>query len=189
MPDARRPGPVLALRDATDADAARILALNDAEVAQTSAMDRARLRALAALAAYHRVAVVDGTVVAFLLAMRDDAAYANENFGWFAARLPAFAYVDRIVVDAAFAGRGIGAALYRDLFAWAGAHGIPTLACEYTLVPPNPASRAFHDRFGFREIGRQHVAGGSKRVSLQVADVASVPPADGAGPAPGRSPG
>lgn len=158
-----------ALRDAHACDFPRILVLNDGEVAQTSAMDGARLQSLAALADYHRVAVVDGAVVAFLLAMRAGAAYANDNFGWFAARLPDFVYVDRIVVDAACAGRGIGGALYRDLFAWARVRAIPRVTCEYNVVPPNPASRAFHDRFGFRELGQQNVAGGTKRVSLQVA--------------------
>ena len=57
------------LRDATAADADRILALNDAEVAQTSAMDRARLDELAALACRVTVAESDGRVIAFLLAM------------------------------------------------------------------------------------------------------------------------
>jgi predicted GNAT superfamily acetyltransferase len=159
------------LRDATAADFPRILALNDAEVAQTSAMDLDRLRVLHSLAAYHRVALVDGTVAGFLLAMRDDAPYANDNFGWFAGRVAGFVYVDRIVVDAAFAGRGVGGALYRDLFTWARARAIGHVTCEYNLEPPNPASRAFHDRFGFREIGQHRVAGGTKLVSLQVADV------------------
>ncbi len=160
-----------ALRDADARDFPRILALNDAEAAQTSAMDLARLQALAALATYHRVAVMDGVVVAFLLAMRAGAAYANDNFGWFASRLPDFVYVDRIVVDAGFAGRGIGGAMYRDLFAWARARGIPRVTCEYNVEPPNPASRAFHERFGFRELGQQEAGGGMKRVSLQVADL------------------
>jgi uncharacterized protein len=163
--------PATALRDATDADYPRILAMNDAEVAQTSAMDLDRLRALHSLAAYHRVAVVDGAIAGFLLAMRADAPYANDNFGWFAGRMADFIYVDRIVVDAAFVGRGIGGALYRDLFAWARDRGIRRVTCEYNLEPPNPASRAFHDRFGFRELGQQRVAGGTKLVSLQVVEV------------------
>jgi len=163
--------PATLLRDATDADFPRIVALNAAEVAQTSAMDLGRLRTLHSLASYHRVAVVDGVVAAFLLAMDVDAPYENDNFGWFAERAANFVYVDRIVVDAAFAGRGIGGALYRDLFAWARARGIGNVTCEYNLEPPNPASRAFHDRFGFRELGQQRVAGGAKLVSLQVAQV------------------
>ena len=155
------------LRDATAADADRILALNDAEVAQTSVMDRARLAALAALACRFTVADVEGRVVGFLLAIDHTAAYENENFRWFAARYPRFAYVDRIVVDAAASGMGVGGRLYRDLFAHAREQGLERVVCEYNLEPPNPASKAFHDRFGLVEVGQQHVAGGSKLVSLQ----------------------
>ena len=155
------------LRDAVAADFERVLALNAAEVTQTSAMDRARLEALAALACRFTVAEADGRVVGFLLAMDHDAAYDNDNFRWFAAHAPRFVYVDRIVVEAAAAGMGIGGMLYRDLFAQARRRGIDRIVCEYNLAPPNPASKAFHDRFGFVEVGRQHVAGGSKLVSLQ----------------------
>lgn len=157
----------LILRDATAADADRILALNDAEVAQTSVMDRARLEVLAALACRFTVVEADSRVIAFLLAIDHAAAYDNDNFRWFATRYPRFAYVDRIVVDAAAAGMGVGGRLYRDLFAHAREHDLQRVVCEYNLEPPNPASKAFHDRFGFVEVGQQRVAGGSKLVSLQ----------------------
>ncbi len=157
------------IRDASEDDFDRIVALNDAVVQETSAMDVARLRQLHALAWHHRVAVVDGEVAGFLLAMRDGATYVNDNFAWFATRYPRFVYVDRIVVDAAASGRGIGRRLYDDLFARSRAGGIGIVACEYNLEPPNPASKAFHDRFGFAEVGQQRVAGGSKLVSLQIA--------------------
>lgn len=161
------------LRDATAADADRILALNDAEVAQTSAMDRGRLEELAALACRFTVVDLDDRVIAFLLAMDHTAAYDNENFRWFAARYPRFAYVDRIVVDAAAAGMGIGGRLYRDLFVHAYKRDLQRVVCEYNLEPPNPASRAFHDRFGFVEVGQQRVAGGTKLVSLQQLELPS----------------
>lgn len=161
----------VAVRDATAADFERIVELNAMFVAETSAMDLAKLSRLHALAFHHRVAVVDGEVAGFLLAMRDGAAYVNDNFGWFSARYPRFVYVDRIVVDAAAAGTGIGRRLYDDLFDRARRLGIGVVACEYNLEPPNPASKVFHDRFGFREVGRQLVAGGTKLVSLQTADV------------------
>ena len=159
------------IRDAIDADFDRIVQLNAAVVRETSAMDLARLRQLHALAFHHRVAIVDGEVAGFLLAMRDGAAYINDNFDWFSARYPRFVYVDRIVVAAAAAGTGIGRRLYDDLFDRARQLGIGIIACEYNLEPPNPASRRFHDRFGFREVGRQHVADGTKLVSLQIAEV------------------
>ena len=159
------------IRDAVEADFGGILALNEAEVVRTSPMDRARLSELDRLAAVHWVAEVEGQVVAFLLAMREGVAYDSENYRWFAERHARFLYVDRIVVDAAHAGQGIGARLYRRLFDHACANGIAQIACEYNLEPPNPASQAFHARFGFVGVGQQQVAGGHKTVSLQLAAV------------------
>lgn len=175
-----QPAPAIALRDAVAADFDAIVALNAADVAHTSAMDTARLRTLHALAAYHRVATVDGAVAAFLLAMADDSGYVNDNFGWFAARGPGFVYVDRIVVGARHRGLGLASRLYADLFAFARERGAARIACEYNVIPPNEPSRRFHDRFGFHEVGRQWLDGGAKQVSMQVAELASVPAPDAA---------
>lgn len=170
------------IRAAVEADFPAVAALNRAAEAATSPMDLARLRALHGLSCYHKVAVEDGQIVAFLLAMRDDAPYENDNHGWFAARYERFVYVDRIVVSPVCAGRGIGSALYQDLFAFARGQGLPRVVCEYNLEPPNPASQAFHARFGFAEVGTQLVAGGAKRVSLQVAAVGEEPAQGAADP-------
>ena len=162
---------VITLRAATPDDFNAIVALNDLEVKQTSPMDEERLRELASLASYHKVALVDGHIAAFLLAIREVAPYQNDNYSWFAARFPRFLYVDRIVVSAEFAGYKIGSRLYEDLFGYARSQGITAVTCEYNLQPPNPASQRFHDKFGFKEIGSQWVANGSKLVSLQVAEI------------------
>ncbi len=45
------------------------------------------------------------------------------------------------------------------------------MTCEYNVIPPNEPSRTFHEKFGFREIGTQWVANGSKQVSLQAAEI------------------
>jgi hypothetical protein len=158
------------IRDACAEDFGAIVTLNEREVQQTSAMDLQRLQELADLSSYFRVAETNGRVAAFLLAMREGAPYLNDNYGWFANRFPQFFYVDRIVVGADFAGRKIGSLLYEDLFDCARTEGINTIMCEYNVEPPNPASKQFHDKFGFKELGRQWVAGGSKLVSLQAAD-------------------
>ena len=157
------------LRTALASDHTAVCALNLAEQQHTSPMDLARLRELDAMSAYHKVICVDGRVAAFLLAMRRGAAYVNDNFAWFDSRYPDFLYIDRIVVSADERGRGLGRLLYEDLFDCARSHGIPLLACEYNISPPNDASRQFHDRFGFREVGTQWVARGTKQVSLQIA--------------------
>jgi predicted GNAT superfamily acetyltransferase len=159
----------MAIRDAREGDLGAILALNASEARHTGPMDADHLRHLAGLASCHRVIDVDGTVAAFLLAIRNGATYANPNYGWFAARWPSFLYVDRVVVGAAHQGTGLGRALYDDVFAHARSLGIDVIACEYNLVPPNDPSRLFHERFGFREVGSQWLNDGTKRVSMQIA--------------------
>jgi predicted GNAT superfamily acetyltransferase len=163
----------IVIRDAMEEDFSRILILNEIEVQQTSAMNWARLDTLAQMASYHKVALVDGVVAAFLLAFREGAPYENANYEWFAARFPRFVYVDRIVVSTEFSGLKIGSLLYQDLFEYARAQEVHTIACEYNIQPPNPASQAFHNKFGFTELGSQWVANGSKQVSLQIAEISS----------------
>lgn len=159
------------IRDAVESDFESILRLNDAEVQRTSPMSLERLRLLVQMSSYCKVAVVGGVVAAFLIALPDDAPYENDNFGWFSQRLLHFIYVDRIVVGVDVSGLGIGTSLYTDLFAFARACGADTIACEYDIDPPNLTSRAFHSKFGFHELGTQWVSGGTKKVSLQAADI------------------
>ena len=157
------------IRDATADDHPSILALNLASESLLSPMDAAHLRELETQAACHRVAEADGAVVAFLLALREGADYDSPNYRWFADRYDTCLYIDRVVVAASCHGRGIGRRLYADLFAFARAGGIGTIACEFDLQPPNEASRRFHARMGFHEVGTQWLPGGCKQVSMQVA--------------------
>ena len=163
------------IRDAAPADHEAICTLNLADVQHTSPMNLTRLGTLADLSCRHRVACMDGGVAAFLLAMCDGAAYENENFAWFARRYSRFIYIDRVVVSSACRSRGLASRLYEDLFRYARDNGIPTVTCEYNVVPPNEPSRLFHQKFGFREQGRRWVAGGNKQVSLQAAEIVPAP--------------
>jgi predicted GNAT superfamily acetyltransferase len=158
------------VRDTVDADAPAILALNLESEAVLSPMDAARYAHLRSQAAYARVVEDDGAVVAFLLAFREGADYDSVNYLWFDAAFDAFLYVDRVVVARSHQGRGLGPLLYDDLFAFARAAGLPRVTCEFDIEPPNEASRRFHARYGFAEVGTQALPGG-KRVSLQSADV------------------
>jgi predicted GNAT superfamily acetyltransferase len=45
------------------------------------------------------------------------------------------------------------------------------VTCEVNLDPPNPRSLAFHERLGFREVGRQATKGGAFTVVLLAAAV------------------
>ena len=158
--------------DIVEADFEAVVALNDCEVQHTSPMDVNRLAFLVALSSYCKVVTVENQVVAFLIALREGAAYENDNYRWFSERFPIFIYVDRIVVDAGFAGRGLGSLLYRDLFEFARSQRVATVTCEFNVEPPNRASQRFHDQFGFKEVGTHWMVDasiGRKRVSLQAA--------------------
>jgi predicted GNAT superfamily acetyltransferase len=159
------------IRDATPQDFSAILALNDAAVHFTSAMDAARLQHLHAQAKYHRVAEHDGSVAAFLLAFREGAAYDSVNYQWFANSYSRFLYIDRIVVAPQARGLGLGIQLYEDIIAFAARTRAPRLTCEYDLDPPNPVSEKFHARFGFREVARQRAGASNKQVSLQMREI------------------
>jgi predicted GNAT superfamily acetyltransferase len=157
------------VRSAETLDFNAIVSLNSSEVQFTSPMDFERLNFLDSISAYHKTVVVDGRVAAFLLVMRDGCNYLNDNFQWFSARYDSFLYVDRIVVGRDFQGRKFGKLLYEDLFGFARKNSFPNIVCEYNLIPPNEVSRAFHNKFSFREVGTQWLCNGAKKVSLQLA--------------------
>ncbi|HZX89572.1 MAG TPA: GNAT family N-acetyltransferase [Rudaea sp.] len=159
------------IRNATPDDFPAILALNAESVHFLSPLDAVRLRLLHAQAAYHRVVEHEQKVAAFLLAFRQGADYDSPNYRWFAQHYARFLYIDRIVVDASARGLGFGAQLYEDILMFAAATNAARLTAEFDVEPPNPVSAAFHQRFGFREVGTQWIGGDKKQVSLQAREV------------------
>jgi len=163
------------VRTAEAADYGAILRLNAEWVHFTSALDEPSLARLHAQSALFRVVESGGAVVAFLIALREGADYGSPNYRWFGQRGGAFLYIDRVVVDGAAQGRGIARTLYDEVVALARGAGVARVTCELDLVPPNEVSRRFHDAYGFREVGTQWVAGGTKQVSLRELEIS---PAD-----------
>jgi hypothetical protein len=161
------------IRDARPADFPVIAALNAQSEQYLSPMSAARLTQLHAWAAYHRVVELEEEVAAFLLAFREGADYDSPNYRWFKERYVSFVYIDRVVVAAAHRGKGFGAALYEDVFAFASEQGVATVTCEFDVEPPNEVSRRFHAKFGFREVGAHSY--NNKRVSLQAANKVDLP--------------
>ena len=153
------------IRDIGAADLAALNALNDAHAAEVNALAPADFAALVGVAfAARMLDGPDGRPAGFVIGLSHATPRQGPNHGWFQDRLPAFAYVDRVVVDAASRGRGIARALYADLVGQARAAGLPVLACEVNLDPPNPVSMAFHERFGFTEAGTATDPRNGKRV-------------------------
>ena len=159
------------IRDAATRDFRAILGLNAESVHFLSPLDEARLLRLHAQAAYHRVVEFDGAAAAFLLVLREGADYDSPNYRWFAQRYAQFLYVDRIVVAGVTRGLGFGAQLYDDILAFAAATKAARLTAEFDVEPPNPVSAAFHQRYGFREVGTQWIGGDRKQVSLQAREL------------------
>jgi uncharacterized protein len=139
----------------TDLDWA--LAMNAVLAVELSPLTRQKLMDIVDAAFYARLVEPQR---GFLTAFDQAADYRSPNFLWFKARLPRFVYVDRVAVAEAARGRGIARGLYNDLFAAARDAGHDRIVCEVNVDPPNPASDAFHARFGFSEIGRAALSGG-----------------------------
>lgn len=161
--------PEIVVRTAKSPDFVRILELNQTEVRHTSAMDLSRLAQLDRLADCHKVALIDGQIVGFLMAMCTGTPYINDNFQWFSDRFRDFVYIDRVVVDAAFVGHGVGSALYQALCDFARRIDAAYLVCEINVEPPNPASMAFHRKWRFEEVGLALRDGGQRHIAMMMA--------------------
>ena len=138
-----------------------VLALNNAHAAELSLLDHDRLAGLVRQALW---AAQAGDEHGFLLLLDEKATYGSPNFRWFKERHERFAYVDRVVVAPHARGRGLARLLYAGALAAAVAAGQRVVAAEVNLVPPNPASDAFHAALGFREVGKAAVHGGARTV-------------------------
>lgn len=152
-----------------------ILTLNAASVHFLSALTQEQLAHLHEHAAYHKVVMHGSEVSAFLLAFGPNAPYTSPNYQWFNERYKRFLYVDRVVVHAKARAQGLGQILYQDIFRTAAEKGVNQVVCEIDLDPPNPISQAFHQKWGFVEVGSQWLAHAGKKVSLQSAPVTATP--------------
>lgn len=150
-----------ALRTPSAADAAALLALNNAHAVELSELTADGLARL--FEAAFRVRVAEEGA-ALLVAFDQGANYDSPNFRWFRDRYPHFVYVDRVVVAAMARGRGLARALYDDLFAAARTAGHVRVVCEVNRDPPNPTSDTFHAALGFVEVGRARLADRGKAV-------------------------
>jgi predicted GNAT superfamily acetyltransferase len=138
-----------------------LLALNNAHATELSPLTLAEFNRLIQTS-FSAVALEDGA--AFLIAFDQSAAYDSPNFLWFRERYDRFVYVDRVVTSPLARGKGYAKALYADLFQRAKQAGHSRVVCEVNLIPPNPASDAFHAALGFAEVARAAIYGGEKTV-------------------------
>ena len=149
-------------------DYERILQLNEESVHFLSPLTKDKLESMITQSEMLNVIEVDGIVEAFILTLREDKEYDSINYLWFSNHYDKFLYIDRVVVSLKMQGKGLGKTLYEYIFNYAKETGVAYIAAEIDINPPNPGSIIFHEKFGFKEVGKQRVAGGEKLVSLQV---------------------
>lgn len=150
---------------ATVDDIKDVLNINQSFVPMVSSVDREWMLKYLDQAAYFRVFKSDGVVEAFLIAMLPQTVYPSVNFRWFKERYRSFLYIDRVAVQASSHGRGLGKALYNDLFTFAQGQA-DLITCEVNIRPRNDVSLGFHNSLGFQEVGQQDTSGGELRVSM-----------------------
>ncbi|NQW08491.1 MAG: GNAT family N-acetyltransferase [Alphaproteobacteria bacterium] len=148
------------------ADLEHLRRLNNDAVPAVNALDPPALADLVRMAHSARVVEHQGRAAGFLLALGPGTGYDSLNYRWFEQRYDGFLYIDRVVIDPAIRGAGLGTALYQDLIRQAQASGVPRLTCEVNLRPPNPRSMRFHLGLGFAPVGTQDTEGARKRVQL-----------------------
>ena len=163
------------MRDAEDGDVPGVYAINEANLPHVNSISVARFRDFIGEAVYFRIALLGDDLAGYLVAFAPDASYDSLNFRWFQGHYEEFIYIDRIAVAASARRRGIASLLYRDFFHFA-APRAALVTCEVNTRPVNPESLAFHDSFGFRQVGTQETDGGAKTVSLMAVELgAGVP--------------
>ena len=122
------------------------------------------------MADYFRIIRVKTNIAGFLLALAPGKDYHSPNYKWFEKQYSQFMYVDRIVIDPAFQGQGLGWGFYDDLKIFCQRY-TPIITCEVNLKPKNDDSLLFHKKYGFEQVGTQETEGGKKEVSLLVCKI------------------
>lgn len=158
------------LRPGTAADAAAVLALNNASVPHVNALDADTLAQIVAMSAHYTVAEDADGILGFVLCIPTGRAYWSDNYRWFGERYDDFLYLDRVAVAARAQRRGVGRALY-DAMHRAVRGGWPRVVLEVNLRPPNPGSVAFHEAMGYSAVGIREYADGVNAVQMFVREL------------------
>jgi|AP95_1055475.scaffolds.fasta_scaffold00212_2 hypothetical protein len=146
-------------------DLSRIHELNHGAVPAVSRVTQKELAHFLEIADYFRVIKIENNIIGFLIALTPRKNYHSPNYKWFEKHYTQFMYVDRILIDPAFQGQGLGRAFYDDLKKFS-KELTPILTCEVNLKPPNDGSILFHEKYGFEQVGTQETEDGKKEVSL-----------------------
>ena len=158
------------LRPGTAADAAAVLALNNASVPHVNDLSADVLAQIVAMSAHYMVAEDAEGILGFVICIASGRSYWSDNYRWFAERYEDFLYLDRVAVDPRAQRRGVGRALYADLHARAAGQW-PRIALEVNHRPPNYVSVAFHAAMGYSRVGLRVYNDGANAVEMFVREL------------------
>jgi predicted GNAT superfamily acetyltransferase len=156
----------MAVRDLEPDDLEAALRINEGAVPAVGSLESTRLDDLYRQSVLALCATPDADpaiVAGFALVLAPGADYGSVNYRWFGERYDDFVYLDRVAIDPAHQGLGLGRALYDEVERRVDAEWF---TLEVNLRPRNDASLAFHERLGFTEVGRQETDYGAL-VSMQ----------------------
>jgi predicted GNAT superfamily acetyltransferase len=100
----------------------------------------------------HLIVVRDYDISGFIILMREGQNYDSLNYKFFNSQSFPFLYVDRIAIKDGHRRKGLGRMIYEKTIDIAKDLDVST-CCEVNTIPRNDPSLAFHDTFGFREVG------------------------------------
>ena len=106
---------MISFKPYSDADQTFLLKLNQESVNATGPLNAEKLSLLQTQGCQITIAVVDDAIVGFLMVFNDGSEYDSVNYQWFDKRFKRFSYIDRIVIDAASRGMGLGQQFYSCL--------------------------------------------------------------------------
>ena len=100
----------------------------------------------------HVIVIRDNDISGFIILMREGQNYDSLNYKFFNSQSFPFLYVDRIAIKDGHRRKGLGRMIYEKTIDIAKDLDVST-CCEVNTIPRNDPSLAFHDTFGFREVG------------------------------------
>ena len=100
----------------------------------------------------HVLVVREQEIAGFIILMRENQSYDSLNYDFFNSQNYPFLYVDRIAIKEGHRRQGLGKMIYEKTIDIANDLNLPT-CCEVNTIPRNGPSLAFHDNFGFKEVG------------------------------------
>ena len=146
----------------TSADLGQTWRINQANVPAVGDETMTSFREIFELSSVSLVVEVSLEIAGFCMVLPPGTTYDSPNYLYFCEQYESFAYLDRVAFESGFQGKGLGAALYREVELNL---DVDLLTLEVNVKPLNEGSLRFHAREGFVEVDQMETRPG-KVVSL-----------------------